>query len=313
MLAVTDIRVAENELRAMQSLASAVWTNAPPLLNSEATLGQLAWHYGRNRARSAARWKAVLIDDGEALAAWGWMNPSEEITLSATRKAVADTSLSWQAIPNRQDALALVLEWFDGSLGDVPRMTTARAHDNGARDVLRSHGYVEDTTAPWSMLNIRDLASLEPPRSPEGYRLTTMAALGDVSARVAAHRAAWESDLDVAVFGDVVSTWPYRGDLDVVAVAPDGSVACSVIAWIDAEGAVGELEPVGTVPAHRRLGLARAASTFALHLLRDAGAGHALVSCRGDDDYPVPRKLYGSIGFRPLAADVVYRKAGADS
>jgi hypothetical protein len=37
---------------------------------------------------------------------------------------------------------------------------------------------------------------------------------------------------------------------------------------------------------------------FALHRLREAGATTALVSCRGDAAYPIPRKLYDSVGFR---------------
>jgi hypothetical protein len=28
------------------------------------------------------------------------------------------------------------------------------------------------------------------------------------------------------------------------------------------------------------------------------GAGHAIVMCRGDEAYPIPKRLYESVGFR---------------
>jgi hypothetical protein len=90
-------------------------------------------------------------------------------------------------------------------------------------------------------------------------------------------------------------------------VAPDGSLACSVLAWYD-EGA-GELEPVGTHPSRRRLGLAAATSLFALRKLSGLGATTAAVQCRGDDAYPVPKRLYESIGFAELTRDWVFRNS----
>lgn len=34
-----------------------------------------------------------------------------------------------------------------------------------------------------------------------------------------------------------------------------------------------------------------------LHAFAEAGGRRAVVYARGDDDYPVPRRLYGSMGF----------------
>jgi ribosomal protein S18 acetylase RimI-like enzyme len=77
-----------------------------------------------------------------------------------------------------------------------------------------------------------------------------------------------------------------------------------VLAWYDDENRVGELEPVGTHPDHRRRGLGRATNLFALDRLSAAGATHAIVSCRGDAAYPIPRLLYESVGFRELSRQV---------
>ncbi len=103
--------------------------------------------------------------------------------------------------------------------------------------------------------------------------------------------------------------WPYRADLDCIAVAPDGRVAAYVLAWYDDENRVGELEPVGTHADFRRLGLARAASFFALRRLRDEGAERAIVLCRGDEGYPAPKRLYESVGFRQHSRSIEFRRA----
>lgn len=90
-------------------------------------------------------------------------------------------------------------------------------------------------------------------------------------------------------------------------VATDGTFASFCLAWHDARHRVGELEPVGTHPAFRRRGLA-AASVSGLRALRDAGADAAIVYARGDAAYPAPGRLYRSLGFRPYARIVTYRR-----
>jgi hypothetical protein len=47
---------------------------------------------------------------------------------------------------------------------------------------------------------------------------------------------------------------------------------------------------------------------FALQRLRSAGATEAIVACRGDDDYPIPKRLYESVGFREISRQIPYIK-----
>ena len=97
---------------------------------------------------------------------------------------------------------------------------------------------------------------------------------------------------------------PYRPDLDLVAVTRSGAMVASVIAWLDSGSGVVLLEPVGTHPDHRGHGLAGAVSLAALHAARRAGATQGLVCPRGDDGYPIPGKVYRSIGFRAGARSI---------
>ncbi len=200
------------------------------------------------------------------------------------------------------DQLDDILEWAQ------PTRVIAPLRDT---ELLARHGLRHDPAGIWFKTNARSLESIEEPAVPEGYRLTTMAEYRDVSSRTAAHRSAFApgSRLTDEVYALVCEAWPYRADLDCVCVAPDGSVASYVIAWLDDVNAVGEFEPVGTHADHRRRGLARATNLFALQRLRDEGAQTALVSCRGDDAYPIPRELYAAVGFAEIDRKVSFTRA----
>ena len=70
----------------------------------------------------------------------------------------------------------------------------------------------------------------------------------------------------------------YRRDLDIVAVASDGSIASFCTIWFDDVSRTACFEPVATVPAHRQYGLARAVMIEGLHRLRRMGCKVAFVS-----------------------------------
>jgi GNAT superfamily N-acetyltransferase len=86
----------------------------------------------------------------------------------------------------------------------------------------------------------------------------------------------------------------FEHDLNLVAVASDGSFAAHVGATFDACNRHAIIEPVCTHPHHRRAGLARALILEALHRLRARGARTAQVDT-GDD--AAPNALYAACGF----------------
>jgi mycothiol synthase len=83
----------------------------------------------------------------------------------------------------------------------------------------------------------------------------------------------------------------YRRDLDIVAVAADGSVASFCTAWFDDVSLTAYLEPVATVAAHRRRGLARGVILEALRRLQRMGCRVAFVGGYS----PAANALYGSV------------------
>lgn len=94
-----------------------------------------------------------------------------------------------------------------------------------------------------------------------------------------------EGDIRVAVDNRDDPTWYrniqtaplYRRDLDLVAVAPDGSIAAFCTIWFDDVTRSACFEPVATVPAHQRRGLGRALLTEGLRRLQRMGATTAFV------------------------------------
>ncbi len=105
----------------------------------------------------------------------------------------------------------------------------------------------------------------------------------------------------------------YRPDLDLVAVAADGTLASCCFCGIypgdnvrtgRQEGWVGIL---GTRRGFRRIGLARAMLLSGLHQLKAAGMDTAKIGV--DADNPLgARQLYESVGFQKLHTKPVYAK-----
>jgi mycothiol synthase len=69
----------------------------------------------------------------------------------------------------------------------------------------------------------------------------------------------------------------YRRDLDIVAVAADGSIASFCTIWFDDVSRTAYVEPVATVPAHQRHGLGRAVMVEGLYRLKRMGCKVAFV------------------------------------
>jgi ribosomal protein S18 acetylase RimI-like enzyme len=96
-----------------------------------------------------------------------------------------------------------------------------------------------------------------------------------------------------------MATWPYDRTLDWVVEAPDGRFAANCLIWFDGVNEVGEIEPVGTDPAFRGMGLAKAVCGTALHALREAGARRAVVY--PVESNPAAMSLYRGLGFETHA------------
>ena len=88
----------------------------------------------------------------------------------------------------------------------------------------------------------------------------------------------------------------YRPALDVVARAPDGSIAAFALGWLDPLTLGVELEPVGVVPEHQRRGLGAAVCRAALRAATGMGATRAVIAARPPTGGERPPCLAGAAG-----------------
>ncbi len=87
----------------------------------------------------------------------------------------------------------------------------------------------------------------------------------------------------------------YSPEHELLAVAPDGSLAAFAVVWLDRISGRGLFEPVGTHPDHRKLGLGRAVMAAGIELMASAGLHTAMVMFEGTN--PASRALYTHSGF----------------
>ena len=168
---------------------------------------------------------------------------------------------------------------------------------------LLARGY-ERHGNEWYEHHVGSLESLPEAAVPEGFTLRHVEP-GDLERRVDVHRAAFAPSRVVPEsYARVQASPPYRHGLDWVAEAPDGRFAAFALCWLDEANGVAELEPVGTHPDFRRLGLARAVSIAAL---RASGARTGVVYSYGGS---VASAVYDSIGLRRLTRHLAFRKPG---
>lgn len=263
----------------MQALVAELWRLEGPCVENH--IGDLAWQRFQHAGREA-EWRIRVWEEANEPAAWAWLK------LPAT--------LQYEVHPLHRDGGLHdeLIAWFEAEADGDELRTSSLSTDPVRLAVLERLGYRPSGENDMAY-HIRDLADPGESALPEGYRLRTVGP-GDLERRVAAHRAAFApSRVTEESYAAVQAAWPYDPRLDCVAEAPDGTFAAFCLAWLDEANRVGELEPVGTHPDHRRLGLARAVCLFALDRLREHEATRAVV-CEWVQS--AGKAVYESIGFR---------------
>ncbi|AUG75283.1 GCN5 family acetyltransferase [Kitasatospora sp. MMS16-BH015] len=302
----------------MQGLAQRVTAARPDLISAGASYGELAWVWGKGRAAHGQTWRRRFWTADGVLVAWGWAFLPHRIERNdGSATEVKDAFLSYQVHPDHLHLVDEVIGWYEEVAAGLDRMALPTTAEEYALTRWAAHGYETDRAAlgedgDWTQLNRRDLAELDPPALPAGYRFRTAAEAGPEAA-VQAHLNAWNpSPYTARSYQGVRETAAYRGDLHVLVEAPDGAWAASAIMWLDEVNRTVEFEPVGTHPDHRRRGLAHAMMLHGMHLARAAGATHATVVCLGAPGHPKARGLYHGLGFREISRDAPLLKTAPE-
>jgi mycothiol synthase len=281
----------------MQAVVSAAWrSDRRPLVSC--TVGDLAWWYAG--AGPGIDWSSRIriFERGGQTVGWGWFSPPSSIDHfvragleEAEERAVVTTILAW-AVERLEEAPR-------GAEEPPPALEAWAADGWLEADVLTGLGFEpsEETLTQYFLSLETALPDVAPAA---GYAIRSVAGAREIPARVNVHRAAFApSKMTVEKYEILVGLEPYAFERDIVAVGPDGSFAAFTMCWLDREARIGEFEPVGTHPDHRRRGLGKAVNAHGLNVLREAGAREAMVFSQTSN--ATSEALYQSVGFRQIA------------
>jgi predicted N-acetyltransferase YhbS len=287
-----------NDLRRMEASLARAYRS------TSLRVGDVAWLSRESSHRELSLYIRLWDDDAGNLDAWTYVRANGEFNVfiapgsaDATREAFIEHLLN---VVDETAAASV-------AAGDPPVTLTTycidptrSAEDRALATALLRRGFEIDSS-PGGTLT-RSLEQLPEPVVPPGYHLDWVQARAHLIGRVEAHRAAFApSELTARKYERLQRAWSYRPTLDRVVLTDDDVVVAFCTAWLDEENASGLLEPVGTVPAHQRRGLASAVCTDALRALRDAGARIAQVGFATE----AAHATYQSIGFARSCADIV--------
>ncbi len=179
--------------------------------------------------------------------------------------------------------------------------------------LLARHGF--ERLSGDSILMSRPLDQPIPaPALPAGFTIRPMGGEAEIEAYVDLHRAAFGTgNMTVAYRRVIMSAPDYIPELDLVAVAPNGELAAFCVCQIfpdDSPRAGGQKEgwtdPIGTHPAYRQLGLARALMLAGMQRLKDRGIDTALMGTSSDN--LAMQHTAESVGFRMAARTLCFSK-----
>jgi mycothiol synthase len=201
----------------------------------------------------------------------------------------------------------LAKETEDGSRRQLS--TYVYEYDSWRKHLLQERGFQK--TSEWGVLRRLVFGGkvLPPVSLPQGYSLRTARA-GDPDEHQKfaellnkAFNRTFHKAQDISNFRSRAPS--YREDLDLFAVAVDGSLAANVGVIYVPEVHAGLYEPVCTHPDHRQKGLARALMWEGMHRLRKLGATEATVDTGAMDP---ANRLYDSVGFPEIHAGYIWRR-----
>ena len=181
--------------------------------------------------------------------------------------------------------------------------------DAALLEAIGARGYAPSGTYGDELVNDRLDPSVRA-RLPEGFTMRWLEPELD-DAYVALHRAAWSDRVPssyVREMHDAVTAMPdFDRHMVPIAVAPDGTLAAYCMSWLDPWTKTVEIEPLGTHPAYRKLGLGRAIVDEVIR--RAAGRDAMSVLVWGSHSNAVAKHLYESAGLRSRRVLREYRRA----
>jgi mycothiol synthase len=284
---------------------------AEMLVATRASLGHGCWHVGD------LVWRLFLharhYDLGQTVRLW--VGPGGDllgfaVVTPAPAGGAAYFELQVHPGARGQGLEEQMLGWIEAVAGPARRLVAEPGvyDDDAAQiDALLRRGFERAEGDSLLLLHPLD-APVPEPVLPAGFQLRAVAGPHEAAARAASQRDAFHpSRTSDEHYRCLMDTPGYDRNLDLVAVAPDGTFAAFCLAWLDGVNGVGLFEPVGTRVTYRRLGLARAVLLAGMERQRSAGMEGVVVGpvSLGEKE---ALGLYRSVGFGEIRRVFAYVK-----
>ncbi|MEG4068090.1 GNAT family N-acetyltransferase [Microcoleus sp. Pol11C2] len=222
------------------------------------------------------------------------------------------------------DVEAAAIAWGEVRMREVSAMrgarvklrTYARAEDCARISVLANCGFKADR---YFYRMARSLSEpLPEPQFPEGFALRQFPGQQEAAAWVEMFNQSFidhwnHHDLTVDKFKHELAKPDYRNDLDLIAVADDGTFVsfCSCLICVEECDRTGRNEGwiacLGTRRGFRKMGLGRAMLLAGLHRLKAAGVATAILGVDAENSSGALH-LYESAGFHNIRDSISYVK-----
>jgi ribosomal protein S18 acetylase RimI-like enzyme len=254
------------------------------------------------------RWHGILNMNDGTLEDDVFIWQTSEGNIAAVLNREAPGSVFLQIYPDFYsdelvaDMLAVAEEHLTRPLSNDRRAlhVWAESEDIMLRKTLSDQGYsIADHKKPEHQRRRFLNKSITPLGVADGYTIRSMGDVDEHSARCwvswqAFHPTEPDDDFEDGWYHNIQRAPLYRRDLDLVAVAPDGTLAAFCTIWYDDVTRTGLFEPVGTAPQHQQRGLGKSMLTEGLIRLQRMGTDLAYVGSYT----PPAHALYESAGFK---------------
>ncbi|MEG3980561.1 GNAT family N-acetyltransferase [Microcoleus sp. D3_18a_C4] len=245
-----------------------------------------------------------VSEPGEVIDGWLWFR----VHPGARGGDVEAAAIAWGEVRMRE------VSAMRG--GRVKLRTYARAEDCDRISVLTSNGFKVDR---YFCRMARSLSEPIPePHFPEGFALRQFPGEQDAPAWVEMFNQSFidhwnHHDLTVDKYKHELAKADYRNDLDLIAVADDGTFVsfcyCEIsVQECDRTGRnEGWIACLGTRRGFRKMGLGRGMLLAGLHRLKAAGVATAILGVDAENSSGAMR-LYESVGFHNIRDSISYVK-----
>lgn len=240
-----------------------------------------------------------------------WMNELDEpVAVGIVQVSYGNLYFFIHPHANNDNIAPQIFAWASAFLGAINLHwgtsltldTASRSDDTERVRLLEQHDFVLQNEQTLRMA--RSLAEpIAEPQLPEGFVLRHVEGQHEVEKYVEMYRDAFGTQhMTVEHRLSVMRNPDYKSDLDLLAVAPDGTFAAFCISNIREESISssgqkeGEIEIIGTRPAFCGMGLGKAMLLAGLQSLRAYGVETATLGTSSSNTNAV--RLYESVGFR---------------